>query len=161
VSGSTNICGASVVYTATSIPNARYTWTSSSNLSVVSGQNTPSLRVNGVAGGAAWVEVRIFNDCGTIRTIRRNVTVGIPAQPGQIRDNMGNGGFFIFCEFQTLPSLSVPIVAGASTYEWVLRNSSNQIINSQNSASITYVPPPGLGLGSYNLQVRTVCLVLK
>ncbi|NJO01384.1 MAG: hypothetical protein HC880_06580, partial [Bacteroidia bacterium] len=154
VSGANDLCN-SGTYTATLHPNTRYSWTTSSNISLQSGQGTAAVQVSGTGAGSGWVEVRFFNDCGTIRTVRRNINVSNPAQPGQIRDNAGNGGFFIFCQYQTIPSLFVDPTTGAAGYDWELRNGSNQVIDTRTNSTRFYTTPAGLGLGSYNLRVRS------
>lgn len=87
ISGSTPVCYMSnplngTDFTLSNLPqNSTVAWSVSSNLTIVSGQGTTSLRVNAISSstsGAGWVEALITTPCGSPPAIRYDVWIGKP-----------------------------------------------------------------------------------
>lgn len=72
---------AQATYTVSNVPaGTTVTWSKSSNLSIVSGQGTTSLRVKGASSGSgnAWVRPTLSNDCGNVLMDQKDFWLGSP-----------------------------------------------------------------------------------
>lgn len=90
ISGSTsNLCSGTRTFSVRNISGATYSWTKSSNLSVVGSGNSYqySVQRNGSSSGAAWVEVQISTPCSPASSTQRiNFGVGAPSSPSVYAD---------------------------------------------------------------------------
>ena len=80
ITGGTNICQNSLsTYTVPSVQGFNYSWSVSSNITIVSGQGTNSIQVtyNNTINGAGTITLNFTNSCGTF-TSTLNVQVGPP-----------------------------------------------------------------------------------
>src|SRR5690606_19230889 len=82
ISGLTPVCNTGSTFTLSNMPTyATLSWTHSSNLTYVSGQNTTSYTIkanNTSTSGSGWVDATISTPCGDLPPIRADVWVGIP-----------------------------------------------------------------------------------
>ncbi len=79
VSGSSTIC-TEETYTLSGVPSGHtITWTKSSNLTYISGQNTANYTVKATpnTAGSMWVEAAVSGPCG-VMTFRKNLFIVVP-----------------------------------------------------------------------------------
>lgn len=79
LSGSSTICSEET-YTLSGVPSGHtITWTKSSNLTYISGQNTANYTVKAVpyTAGSMWVEAAVSGPCG-VMTFRKNLSIVVP-----------------------------------------------------------------------------------
>ena len=139
--GATYVCpGGNGTFGVKSITGATYSWTWSSNLSLVSGSNTSQVTVhsNGTAG-AAWVEVTITTPCSSISANRHyDFSVGAPGTTINYYQSGGCNG-----SWQTW-FLGADASKGSNWYWYADVNPGNFNISSPYSSS-TYVGVTGGG----------------
>jgi hypothetical protein len=118
ISGPANVCafrgnGQEVAYSIAAVPSAlSYTWTVPSNVQIVSGQGTTTLRVIiGSAFTSGTLTVRSNSGCGNSNTRSLALNSSIPGTPSTITGTSRacNGNVFTY---------SVPAVANATNYNW-------------------------------------------
>jgi PKD-like domain/Concanavalin A-like lectin/glucanases superfamily/FG-GAP-like repeat/IPT/TIG domain/Secretion system C-terminal sorting domain len=124
----------SVSYFVSTIANAStYVWTLPAGASIASGSGTESITVDfGVSAVSGPVTVYAQNGCGS-GTVSApiNVTVNpLPATPGTI------AGSAVVCQAQTGVTYSIPALANATGYNWILPPGAT-IISGNNTNSIT------------------------
>ncbi|MGL5892036.1 MAG: FG-GAP-like repeat-containing protein, partial [Bacteroidia bacterium] len=136
VLGTDTVCQGdfSVSYFVSTIPNAStYVWTLPAGVSIASGAGTESITVDfGLTAVSGQITVYAQNGCGA-GTVSApvNVTVNpLPATPGIIAGNT------TVCQAQTGVTYSIPALANATGYNWILPPGAT-IISGNNTNSIT------------------------
>jgi hypothetical protein len=148
VSGPSIVCAANATFTVSGVSSyaTSVSWTKSTNLNYVSGQNTNSYTVNSNATGAGSVTATPSGRCGAGKGITQNISVGTGAPPSGItigRDDCYDQRF------------STDYAGGAAVYQWTMINTSTN--------SMTFYPNhnyqlvTGLGAGSYHVVVASAC----
>lgn len=134
-------------------------WSKSSNLVYVSGQNTLNYRVRAASGasGSAWVEARLTGSCGVLID-RKNINIGLCPIPSQQIHISGNeyvcpnsSGFY----YQLYNSSNAPILQ----YNWQLPTGWQ--IDSQydypNSGTVYVSTGPSVDLQTIEVSFQTEC----
>src|SRR5690606_20384970 len=129
-----------VVYTVGNVSGASaLNWTVPAGWTIVSGQGTPSITVN-VGSVSGNVTVVAANGCGSSQasTVAQAPSATPPPAPGSIAGNA------IPCRGSSGNVYSVPVVAGATGYTWLVP-AGWDIISGQNTNSITVMAGPSNG----------------
>lgn len=132
MSGSTfTSCNTNMVYSVPNLIGCTFAWTTSPNISIVSGQGTANLTVQSttINNSSGWVEVTITDSKGTANgrlvTIRKNVTVGRPSITGsysypsggnQLLNFGGSGQYNPVCNLQSAQTNMV--ITGTNSLSW-------------------------------------------
>lgn len=109
------LCSGTRTFSVKNISGATYSWTKSSNLSVVGSSNSYqySVQRNGSSNGAAWVEVQISTSCSpTSSTQRINFGVGATPSPS------------VYADWDNPLKIiaGADPVTGATSYKWYVNN---------------------------------------
>lgn len=164
LAGNELICnGSNVNYTSSNLPAApSLSWTSSSNLSYVSGQGTNGYTINNpspTAQGFASISLDITADCQT-RTVSKTVWIGKPAAIETIWFNGERDGPFEACKnlnynFEVEDNINID----GTTYSWIspgigtvvlgqgTANARIKMHNAVNSGYVSVRPVNGCGNG--------------
>ncbi len=98
INGSSIVCSTISTYTIENLVGSTVSWSKSSNLTYVSGQNTTSYTVkanSSTTSGWGWVEAAINTGCGTATLPRKEFWVGAPnAQPIAIPSYSGSNCYY-------------------------------------------------------------------
>jgi len=167
VTGSTTVCSSSTTFTLSNLPNGyTVTWTKSSNLVYVSGQDT-SYTVKALSpttSGFGWVQATVSGPCGNVPPIRHNVSVGPPARPHISNGSSTQTGGATSYEL-TLgsPTTSLqlffvvpPSTAPATSWE-VVKTGSPQNFNVVQNNNYVLVNPLGVGTGVFTVRALNAC----
>ncbi len=106
-----------------------YTWTVPSDATIASGQGTTNITVNFVANSGN-VSVRAENSCGNSDYTDLTISIGVPAQPGNIT------GTSLPEPNATGETYSIDAVNGATSYNWTVPTDAT-IASGQGTSSIT------------------------
>ncbi|MBL7915560.1 MAG: proprotein convertase P-domain-containing protein [Bacteroidia bacterium] len=120
---------------------ASYNWTIPSNVSVVSGQGTPSLVLNvGNNFNIGQLCVEVVSNCGLVSSTRcKTIYSTIPQTPSLIAGQAGG-----VCG-QTL-TYAVPSAPGINSYNWSLPSGASFVSpNGSNSVDISFINSMGSG----------------
>lgn len=116
ISGATSsLCSGTRTFSVKNISGATYSWTKSSNLTVVGSSNSYqySVQRNGSANGAAWVEVQISTSCSSASSTQRvNFSVGAVPSPS------------VYADWDNPLKIiaGADPVNGATSYKWYVNN---------------------------------------
>jgi len=145
ISGSSTVCSSNNTFTSTfSSSVSSVSWSNSSNLNYVSGQNTMNYAVKSNAAGSGYVTVTPSNVCGAGKPVTKTLTVGTGVPPSSV--TMGRDDCYDQ-RFSAFPT--------TASYNWTVINAS--------TGSSTYYPNYGstlitsLGSGNYSVIVASSC----
>lgn len=132
ISGNNNPCPGISTYSVSPNPEAfNYQWTLSGGGTISSGQGTTQINIDWQqTGGPYTISVSTENICGasnTVTTLIVNVQAGTPLVPSAVT------GDTLVCP--GINAYSIPIVNGATSYNWVLSGGGN-IVSGQGSNSV-------------------------
>jgi nitrous oxidase accessory protein NosD len=154
ISGPSIICGGSIgTYSATSINAQSYFWkVTGSGVSIISGQGTSTVQVNIPIGfGQGSIQVTGVNCVGN--SVVRGITLtGIPSH-----SNAVVGPNYI-CANNTA-TYTMPLVNGATTYQWTSTGDISLITSSQNSLNSVaqFNFGPAFTSGTITITVSNTC----
>lgn len=133
INGLSSICG-ETSYSVSSFPTgSTFTWTTSSNLTIVSGRTSSTVKVttNSTSSGSTWVEVKVVDRCGVAyQPVRKNLAIGEPSYTWT--DNVING----VCPYDMF-TVSVNVTDGASSFIWSTMGDLRVAYQSGNRADIS------------------------
>ena len=158
ITGNDTVCQGQLaeVYSVPTIGNATgYNWTLPGGASIVSGNNTNSITVDySVLATSGWITVIGTNSCGNGLDVDSfYVTVNpLPDAAGIIT---GDSSIQI-CPMQTGVVYTIPVVANASGYNWVLPAGAN-IVSGNNTNSITVDYLTGASTGNITVTPTNAC----
>ncbi len=122
--GSSIVCSSNTTFTLNSLPeNCNVSWSKSSNLSYINGQNTTNYTVtaaNSTTNGAGWVKATISNgNCDPV-TITKELYVGTPPPSENSLQGPidGNGNTGPACLGQEYLFKVEPTTQGVIAYKW-------------------------------------------
>lgn len=147
LSGPTTVCGSNTTYTLSNVPaGVTITWSTSSNITAVSGQGTLNYTVKANATGSGSVSATLSNGCSAPYTkTLSGLTVNTVPNPTFISTT------YVYCYEQKFETNAAP----GSIYTWTY-------YQYPNGAPVQLVGRPysiklALGGGSYRLGVNSSC----
>lgn len=167
ISGPTTVCSSNATFTLSNLPNGcTVTWTKSSNLVYVSGQDT-SYTVKALSpttSGFGWVQATVAGPCGNVPPIRYNVSVGPPVRPhircGSTTQTTGSASYTLTLGSPTtslqLFFVDPPGTAYATSWE-VVKTGSPQNFNVVQNGNYVLVNPLGVGTGVFTVRALNAC----
>ncbi len=138
ISGSSIICSSGATYTINNLPTgSSISWSKSSNLTYVSGQNTNSYVVQSSTSGDAWVQATIMTSCDTVELPAYSLWSGMPIIESTETLALYPGGWNNICVSQQ--KVVVMNIAGESTVVWEkLSSTPSNISWYQNSSNLSF-----------------------
>jgi hypothetical protein len=154
ISGPSTICGGTTVTYSTTAANAlSYTWTvTGTGLSIASGQGTNTVSVN-VQPGFGQGSIQVYSsNCISNSAVRGMVLTGIP-----LHSNAITGPTFV-CANSTA-TYSMPVVTGATSYQWSLTGDVTLGASSVTSTttSQTFIFGPNWTTGTLTVTALNAC----
>lgn len=157
ITGDNDVCQGEggVVYSINVLNNVtNYNWTLPSGASIVAGNNTNSITVD-YNNLSSTGEVSVFgsNACGNSEM--KDMTVNVNPLPGSA-DVITGQQLITNCPASNGIIYSVPVIANASNYDWILPSGAN-IVSGLNTATITVDFGYGSSSGNIVVQGNNAC----
>lgn len=132
LTGPAAVCGSDVTFSLSSVPaGTTVNWSTSGNLTYVSGQGTANYVVRApatTANGSGWVEAAITSNCGGTLFQRKNVVISSHLEGTYAQSNVTNTLYTVnFVKRNAPVTVTVSNYQSSTPFTWTLLNSGGQI----------------------------------